>query len=268
MKTITRQILSILSFISIHNFAFAVDLTSDKAASCNRLGLTLEERELYFEDLCKLLEKTRYFDYYQPGDPGYEWIDDLPYTASTIYYSNEVYKKYLRDVISSKLKTFKDLNIYKKDTLLKVIPLISNQARAMFYENCRKLHEFSANNELVKLKELLGTGAFDINAIDEHGNSALHFSGNVEITELLILHGANVNIQANDGYTPLISAAHHGDVGDVQKVELLLKYGADRYLSDFQGKTALKHAVENSCSDLYSDRWPQFIAITKLLLKM
>lgn len=48
-----------------------------------------------------------------------------------------------------------------------------------------------------------------------------------------------MNVQNNDGWTPLHQAAYH-NYTDLMKV--LLQYGADRSIKTYRGKTALDQA--------------------------
>jgi len=59
------------------------------------------------------------------------------------------------------------------------------------------------------------------------------------IIEMLLSHGANANLVAKTGTTPLMQAAYKGDV---RIVKLFLEHGADPDLKDKQGKTALDMA--------------------------
>lgn len=61
----------------------------------------------------------------------------------------------------------------------------------------------------------------------------------LEVTRLLIEHGAPVNAAQADQFTPLHAAAQNGDV---EIVRLLLSAGADPNLRDAEGKTALDFA--------------------------
>jgi len=62
--------------------------------------------------------------------------------------------------------------------------------------------------------------------------------GNIEIESQLLDHGANVNLAAPDGATPLLAAAQEGSV---ESVRLLLSKGADKN-AQFSGKNALQVA--------------------------
>jgi len=65
----------------------------------------------------------------------------------------------------------------------------------------------------------------------------------LDIAELLIERGANVNARDKAGYTPLLVAASI-DFGDTVMTDLLLAAGADRGAKNPEGKTALDLARE------------------------
>ena len=60
-----------------------------------------------------------------------------------------------------------------------------------------------------------------------------------EVVSLLLENGADVNLTANKGVTPLMMAAYKGDV---EMVKLLLQAQADTTLVDANGDTALSLA--------------------------
>ena len=63
---------------------------------------------------------------------------------------------------------------------------------------------------------------------------------NLEVVKVLIKAGANVNAKANDGWTPLMSAAKNYFNPEV--VKFLIKAGADIFATDNNGKTVLDYA--------------------------
>lgn len=83
-----------------------------------------------------------------------------------------------------------------------------------------------------------------INARNHSGETALILAikmGHSAIAEVLIRHGANVNLSDFDCYTPLILAAQ-GD-GDAEIVKWLLDHGAAVELRNCLGETALHKAA-------------------------
>lgn len=68
---------------------------------------------------------------------------------------------------------------------------------------------------------------------------AFEMNENTEIMELLLDHGADVDVLDGDGQTPLIAAAGEGKV---ETVRLLMAHGADLHMRDNSGRTALMQA--------------------------
>ena len=69
---------------------------------------------------------------------------------------------------------------------------------------------------------LLDKGA-DVNAVDGLGMTALHWSRNVELCELLLQRGADLEVEDKNGCTPLADALRHGRT---ELVHLFRKHGA------------------------------------------
>jgi len=68
----------------------------------------------------------------------------------------------------------------------------------------------------------------NVNEVDTGGNTALHAARDAETIEYLCKHGANPNIQNNDGQTPIhIDMDYQADL-----IEALLKHGADPEIKD------------------------------------
>lgn len=66
-------------------------------------------------------------------------------------------------------------------------------------------------------------------------------TGNVEIVQLLLQHGANVDMRNHVGMTPLHMAVQ---CGNIELITLLLQYDADLEARDVQGRKAVDLAVE------------------------
>jgi len=69
-----------------------------------------------------------------------------------------------------------------------------------------------------------------------------------EVERLVVDCGANPNIQDNDGYTPLHSAAENCHVGVVR---VLLDHGADPTIRDNEGRTPLDYG--SKCSEEFRE---------------
>jgi ankyrin repeat protein len=116
------------------------------------------------------------------------------------------------------------------------------------------LHRAAWWGEGKTVEALLELGA-DVNAIDRMGGTALHAAiqrgstrywdvihgPNVPVLELLIKHGAQVNVRNLQNETPLHGAASYGNAN---AVELLLRNGADVKALDNAGRTPLHEAAE------------------------
>lgn len=63
-----------------------------------------------------------------------------------------------------------------------------------------------------------------------------------DMAEMLLKHGARVNVVQIGGWTPLHEAAANGNI---DLVKLLLKYGADKSIPNDDGTTALDLAKKN-----------------------
>jgi ankyrin repeat protein len=81
--------------------------------------------------------------------------------------------------------------------------------------------------------------AFPINSAVAHHH--------LEITEILLEAGADVNGREQGGYTSLLEAAANGQI---EMVRLLLEYGADVTLASEDGKTAIDLARENGALEI------------------
>lgn len=94
-----------------------------------------------------------------------------------------------------------------------------------------------------QLVEVVFSHGANVNAIGEHGKTALHHASefdNVKIVEMLLKNGADVSLQDVDGFSPLHFASLQGNHG---VITLLLSERADLGARTVQGCTPLHVAV-------------------------
>ena len=92
--------------------------------------------------------------------------------------------------------------------------------------------------------ELLVSSGININSVNKNGQTVLHEAtifSQVELASFLISHGANVNIRDNTGKTPLHLA---GKSPNPFLVKLFIEHGADINAKDNEGKTVIHYASE------------------------
>jgi len=101
-------------------------------------------------------------------------------------------------------------------------------------------------NKTDELRQILDSGCYNVNSKDVNGATvicnAIHYK-NVDAFELLVRHGADVNIKTNHGITPLMVAA---SAGNLTFVELLVKLNVNVFDKDHRGKMAADYATERN----------------------
>jgi len=140
-----------------------------------------------------------------------------------------------------------------------VAMIIFGVAALLMGSSCRRLsaaHLMSAacDGDIKKATNLLELGV-DVNATGVLGTSALTSveackghddPTRVQLIELLITKGAQVNHRNSEGRTALMYAAENGDT---PAVNALLRNGALVNLADNNGETALMKAAASSCTE-------------------
>ena len=95
--------------------------------------------------------------------------------------------------------------------------------------NAAKLGEAS------KIIELLQLSDSDVNHVDHHRNSALHYAcsmGHFRCMQLLVNNGADVNLTGQHGFTPLMMASQ--GCRSKSHLEYVVDAGADVHAKGFK----------------------------------
>jgi hypothetical protein len=106
-------------------------------------------------------------------------------------------------------------------------------------EQARELRAVLAPSQLARLERMIDRGA-DPNAPNAGGEPLLLDTRDLEVTELLIRKGVDVNARSRDGDTALMQASRYGFV---EIVQALLKAGAQVDLETPDGRNALSEAI-------------------------
>lgn len=101
----------------------------------------------------------------------------------------------------------------------------------------------AADNQTDVVEAHLASGNFTPDSKDPNGYTAIHAAasyGHIDLLKLLISKGGNINIQDNEGDTPL----HHVEDLDTAKV-MVEELGADFKLKNSEGQTAAEYIEED-----------------------
>ncbi|MNR76209.1 Ankyrin repeats (3 copies) [compost metagenome] len=137
-----------------------------------------------------------------------------------------------------------------RESSMKVLPVLLN-ARGINLEQqsangdtALMIAAFKANKPAIEA--LLAKGA----AVNKSGWTALHYaaaSGDSEIVQILVKHGAELDAPSPNKTTPLMMAARGGFI---YSVKVLSDAGADASLKNDVGMTAMDFAAQNGSSDI------------------
>jgi ankyrin repeat protein len=110
----------------------------------------------------------------------------------------------------------------------------------------------SGDKELIDTVFKLGVNVnelFKIESAHYPDLGILAFSGATPPVQIMLDHGANLNIKSDRGYTPLMMAAG-ADKPDLELIRLLIKKGADLNARDDRGRTVLDWALMQGDTDV------------------
>ena len=160
----------------------------------------------------------------------------------------------------------------------KEIELALKQAGANYRDKKTFFQQAVISQQTVVVEKLLNEG-FDSYVKTDEGSKSLgiinHPNANYKIVELLIKHGANVNVVLKNGETPLHLAS---ELGYFKIAKLLLESGANIEIKDDFGRTPLYMAVRGpiylrgkmasdwSAPD-YNKKLPEYTKIVRLFIK-
>jgi len=114
------------------------------------------------------------------------------------------------------------------------------------------IHSAAKSGDLESFKSMLESNPGLVCARNEHGATPLHYAGNKDVANLLLIKMADVNSRNNNGAAPLHYAASEGRI---EVAQLLLENGANVNAKDQYGWTPL-HKAASCCQT----------ALVKLLL--
>jgi ankyrin repeat protein len=142
-------------------------------------------------------------------------------------------------------------------------PAIRDKMTPMMMAACWPYHDGS----LDVLEMAIEKGG-NVDAQNDFGNTALFFAAGINLkhVSLLLEAGADPNIANSVGHTPLIVAASKFNGPDPKIVDALLKHGARVNHADIHGNSALSgiaHCIEVGRQDLFGDSFRAIEAMLK-----
>lgn len=117
--------------------------------------------------------------------------------------------------------------------------------------------------QTLEMAQLLINIGADIDIADKHGCTPLYLivgTGNVNLVNYLISKGAKIDIKNKNGCTPLSNAVFHGKK---EIIELLIELGADKYLEITGGFLKGQKLIDLAKTDIAIETLNNFIPIPK-----
>ena len=136
----------------------------------------------------------------------------------------------------------------KRFTLVALIALVIAIPTLVFSGD--ELHKAAYNGELDKVQTIL-KNKVDFDERDSFGGTALHaamFQDNMQIVELLIKAGHDINVQGTyNKYTPLHDAVW---ANNLKAAKILIKHGAKTNIKGRDGFTPYEKAVDENKTEM------------------
>ena len=127
----------------------------------------------------------------------------------------------------------------------------SSRANAYSVDGFQPLGLASFFGHFDVVEYLLQSGA-EVNSLSKNSQQVMPLHSSVagqhlEVSRILLEHGADVNAKQADDFSPLHEAVQNGQV---EMVQLLLLHGADRYAQKSDGETPVTMADEKGFSEV------------------
>ncbi|MES2677896.1 MAG: ankyrin repeat domain-containing protein [Pseudomonadota bacterium] len=137
--------------------------------------------------------------------------------------------------------------IFSNNIKAQIVNIISEDGDGIV--GITSLMNATINEDVQSVKFFAKSGITAVNQKNIGGATALHIAarnGNVQIAEILIENGANVNVADNEGWTPLMRAALNKNS---ELIKIFLNAGANARKMNSLGETAIIHATSSGCLD-------------------
>lgn len=145
------------------------------------------------------------------------------------------------------------------DNLLKIRDVSLRIKLGKHFEDRFSLLHVATEKDNVEVVEILIENGANVNALNDFSHTPLFYAKSTNVAEILINNNAEVNPTNEKGDTPLHSAAYHGR-SDI--VKLLIEKGANVKKEDKRGYTPLHSAFRWSLNQDQDNIW-----IAKLLIE-
>ncbi len=171
--------------------------------------------------------------YGSDGIHDYRIENPIPISRDSIL----AHSKYVSESIQAFFESWRDQLIEQEKREDEFLEAASDDPNATDEFGNTLLHHFVREGDQEMVEHEIIRGA-DLDHFNIERRNALHEAvvfGHARIIRFLLDQGADVNVQNNDGTTPLMLAAHYSQL---KCAKILLRAGASRELLDKYGRTA------------------------------